>query len=1259
MSKTFKKHVTRIIAILMALFAVISMISPCLTVNAASEETVTHARVSIAPLNNTNTDSVDIEVVEEDQDGWRVVNQWDYNGGTNAGKFVSRYCGASKSGEPSTEKYDSNKESDTSIENKSGTNGCVYLSFPGQQYKNEHGITSADVALASNVSSIMTDSFEKLMELINKSVNSSTSDDFSISNVTEQMMKLTEGENGSGKGSFTLGNYKVTFTPLTEADSSRYSEAKSTNKYKVTDGYSKGTSATNYSVVSVSKGNSEINYEVIQFSVPKGYASDQYNPKGYDSSNDDAPSPVKYISMKGMAFYAARMENYGHVSGSSSYKLMYGDDDNIITNIIKTMFNSVFNSLYKMLGCEDVVSIIFNRGARSVSYYEGVTPYSYLDVAQIFFWISMVIASFVMFYSIYLVIIKHSLADISPAVRVDVKDSIKSLIYVIIMEIIFVPVFALMCRLNGLIVSMFSSLIGSSVNLTDVGGGSIGVILFSFLTFGMTIALNVRYVVRSIVVAVCYGVAPVAIASVSVDNKHSLFNTWLKELIANIFLQSFNAIILAFLLMITTSSKGIMRFIILYSFMPLNKWFMEDLMGARTGASVASDHAMQGLSNANERLMNSASNAARVAIAAGSNGNAPKLGTPKNTGGLGGGSDNSMKQLKGYTQSTGANNLLTAGEGKKKGSGLINATQNALKSEGFSKLATGAAALGVAGASLAGVKVNPNTAMALGKAAGAGFRRKQNELANGFAGVKSGYAHINENGEVDGVAFSKAEKDAFNQKNGLSGSWQKADVHKIDSNQIGSDSINALKGNQAKYFADDAGLFRPSLQSDDKGNNYVVSSAGTVPNMHQKQGAVQRELNAKTNAASAFGLSGQAFASVATAATKSYGYDIVSNAMAVKMPNGTTKYATTQQQLVSYQEKGGRVAGMVQAGQLSTERFTPNEMSQMVNDDSYKARLGAMDIAKIGDKTMVISNIGDNVPNAASMISTVQSDVKSLADKGYHGSKMKSYSSFNDDGDMQTFYRIESDKNPDGTVSYPVYSKPGKDDTDEVEVELEAAINDDKRMVDKDNMLLDSYPIEAYGRRNVKDGPVVEMMSMDAWNRMSEVEQANAKQDGWELENFKSVPRQVLTPEEYTDYKENPSNYHVSSGKELHLEPITSFELSDNYQEGQNKNEYADIAKEEFNVNNIQSNVRFVSGNDFIKDGIFDNNNYIVMRGDANANPPNVDGIIGNRKKEVAKENGQKRTEKRKAEREKQEIEWGLNPNEEPLDDADFIYPDD
>lgn len=1170
MRQKIRKTALRILAIAMAILAVISMISPCLQIEAKDSEAVTHARVVIAPLNNTNTNSIDIEVVEEDDvSNWRVNDNWE--GFKHMTPHTSLYPGGTSAGQPAV--YTGNPRDLPGILDSKKT--YVYLNFPGQQYDQEHGITSTDVALANNVSSIMTDSFERLMELINKNGGSSSSEDYSISSVSKKMLNLAEGEDGSGSGSFTVGDLNVTFTPLDQASS--YSESKKPDKYKIKDGYSKGTTAKNYCVVSVSKGNAEKGHDVIQFSVPKGYSSGQYAPKAFDTSGDS--KAVKYISMKGMAYYATCMEERGYVSGSSAYKLMYGDDDSLITNLTKALFGSIFNTLYKFLGCEDVATLIFNRGARSVSYYEGVTPWRYLDVAQIFYWISMIIAAFMMFYSVYLVVIKHSLADISPAVRIDVKDSIKNLVYVIIMEILFVPAFALLCRLNGLVVSMFSSLVGANVNLTDIGGGSIGIILFSFLTFGMTISINIRYMIRSIVVAMCYAVSPIAIASVSIDNRRSLFNTWLKELLANIFLQAFNAVILSFLLMVTTSTRGLTGFIILYAFMPLNKWFMEDLMGVKSGAGAAAEAAGRGVKQGAGRIGEAAADSAQALLATGIM-SQPRLKAPKN---MKGGEGPQFDDMKGFLANTGSKTLPEKIADKAKGaSGALGV----------------AAAIGaVAAADLSGSKATSSLAKDIGKYAGYGFRRKQQAALGGYSGVKEGVmVHTDEKGNVDGIAYNKEDKKNFDAVRGPGGSWHKGSLNMIDSSKINPETIAAMKDNQNKYFGNEAGEFKPALLTDKKGNSYVVSSAGFAPDMLKKQAEAQKQMGISTSAASRFGLESVPFASVANAATKSFGYESVSNAMAVAMPDGSTQYAMNPEELTQFTRAGGVATDVKQMNKLSDTSFSTAQQKHMVNEDSYAQRMGADAIVSRADGTYVVSNPGNETPKASAYQKDVREELQRNVNYGYAGPAEKCYANY-DPYENELFDIVYAEKGADGGYVCDALSDENWTPTEEA---------------DSDGCVYR----EACAHVN-KDGIVDKIEPAGSLGDLAE-------KDGWSLATFKCKNvGPVISPEEYRSI--NSERYIAAAGDNRTNTPqeSTMMVLSTPYQtseENRRKEEngemtHASVAEEKFNVEKIQDRACFVKGEE-LKSGIchgrqVEELSSIVMVGKDHPTPPNVNGVIG------------------------------------------------
>jgi len=79
--------------------------------------------------------------------------------------------------------------------------------------------------------------------------------------------------------------------------------------------------------------------------------------------------------------------------------------------------------------------------------------------------------------------------------------------------------------------------------------------------------------------------------------KKRLFSLWAKELFAQIFVQAFNAMMLAcFMMMLTGSSaQGLMKLIVVYSFRPINKWFINNVAGVNSGLFQTASEASRGL----------------------------------------------------------------------------------------------------------------------------------------------------------------------------------------------------------------------------------------------------------------------------------------------------------------------------------------------------------------------------------------------------------------------------------------------------------------------------------------------------------------------------------------------------------------------------------------------------------------------------------------------------------------------------------------
>lgn len=789
MSKQHKKQscIAKIFSFILVFASVITLIIPRqTTIVHADEDTdsdVRKQRVVIAPLCDNFSDEIDIQVVDE-EGNWTISNKWhstDRSSGA-AGHPILHFTNIFGQAAEDATAFASHplqtlrsvwksvfpRAGSQVIKGNTGTgnvtNGAFnryaiyrapnwsnfsdeheYLNFPGQSYqlgnKNERGITGIDEALANNVASKMTNSFDQMIDL----VESESADDVKIQTFVVFLAKYMEEDPGSkGKvkdnpqGIVVDGNTDVimSWTAVNSGDPGA-------NKLKQTRGVDKGTYAKNFMNVTVTNINTQqSNTQLVQFAVPKGYSPGQYAPDSWNSE-DKLAHPVPYISISGIATYAGYMALRGYYTGETTADFIY-PDQNWLSKAVGELFQAILRGLYAAVGVQDVTKLVFNRGvvigsgSSAVGYYEGIMPYKSMETVRMFYWIFLVIAVFVLFEAVYITVIKRSMADISPAMRADFKDDLMRLIIVLILEMIFQPVFGILCRMNTFIVSMCSALVADWANLFRLSVYNFGFIFVSFVTFALTITINIQYMVRQLAIGVCFMIAPVAIATLAYDSKRNIFNVWLKALIANIFMQSFNAIVLAMLYGVANNiHSSLMRIALIYAIIPLTKWFKEDLCGLKDGAmdmanGISSnfkrdrDTAKRNAGNAVAQL---ADNHAAIDMAQANNLKLPLGGLGKTAGGASGGSSGGGGS--GGTSGAGGSDGSNSGSKTKDDSSNNNAGQsNRLRDKvhdkvsGFIKdhptAAIAAFDAVTVGAELAGIHTGHTADRAIGKWIGRG-----------------------------------------------------------------------------------------------------------------------------------------------------------------------------------------------------------------------------------------------------------------------------------------------------------------------------------------------------------------------------------------------------------------------------------------------------------------------------------------------------------------------------------------------------------
>lgn len=363
-------------------------------------------------------------------------------------------------------------------------------------------------------------------------------------------------------------------------------------KYSVTKAVSPkvapGLLAENY--VTVSGAN--IATTTFIYDVPKGYyyfkdavhqsVQPLYSTVPEKIKKNYIDKDIAYLSWKHIALQG----NYNYEMTGVSYS---GVDAIVkpgkITQAINEFFNDVLGSLRSALGLYSLQELMLSQGTRGTTFYAGIMPVSWYKSAQILHWVSQVIAWMLIMGALVKLLVQRNIASINTAMRVNLMEGIQNIILTGFLLTLIIPLFQIICILNSKLVAVFgsaSAYVEFFGNAKGTSAGLIGGIIINCIYFYVTLYFNFVYIVRAITVSLLYGVAPLFVCSIAFGGKYKqMFGTFVKELISNIYMQTFHAILLAFIANLSAmgSARGIESVVIVYAFIPLTQFFRTNLMG--------------------------------------------------------------------------------------------------------------------------------------------------------------------------------------------------------------------------------------------------------------------------------------------------------------------------------------------------------------------------------------------------------------------------------------------------------------------------------------------------------------------------------------------------------------------------------------------------------------------------------------------------------------------------------------------------------
>ncbi|BBW98904.1 hypothetical protein [Geobacillus subterraneus] len=337
-----------------------------------------------------------------------------------------------------------------------------------------------------------------------------------------------------------------------------------------------GISSSDYVVIQNVKNPKE-EYEFV-YRVPKGYSK-----KGAwdnDLYSKDLKGDADYITWH-MLMYQA---HYAYVAkGWTTKDVNEINRAGALEEAIVDLFENTFNTIRDLLGLYNLDELVFNDGIRGSALWQyGAIPKAWEDNVVTYHWVFQGLAWSLIAFAIVKQLIQKNLSTINPAMRVSLIESIQNLIVAGFLLASIFPLVNLLLYLNAKLVDVFAALAPDFQDLSGMHNYSnlLGGILIQFFYFFVSLYLNAMYVIRSISISLLIVAGPLFVLSLALGPKWSpLFGTWMRELVGNIFVQSFHAFMFSFFTVLTFSTRGIESLIVYFSVIPLTEFFRRLVLG--------------------------------------------------------------------------------------------------------------------------------------------------------------------------------------------------------------------------------------------------------------------------------------------------------------------------------------------------------------------------------------------------------------------------------------------------------------------------------------------------------------------------------------------------------------------------------------------------------------------------------------------------------------------------------------------------------
>lgn len=443
------------------------------------------------------------------------------------------------------------------------------FTFPGVQGTNAN---ENDKTQANAVSNYLTSSFNTSLEYLTTSDGEAfVSADTSTSRGKLALLKAIKSITNSAMGD--TGTAKVTYTDKngnSKTYSAKFSKLSSLPEGKYTSLIDKyGCTASDFREITSADGQSTI----VLVSIPKGYQKNGPIENSQVNKND---SYVERLSYKHVGYMALSSYSIG-IFSSEVGELYSAQGD--FANAIYSFFNMILSYLLGIFGADTIDNLIYGD-VEGQEYYKSIAPTSWFEGVSFLIIISYVVAISMLSIAFVKNFAMDNINSMNPAAKANVMSGLMNLMYAAVFLTMYAPAMGYLFDLNSAIVGFAKEINnGRALSGAIAAGGGFGAIITSFIFFGLTIRFNILYIIRGLYIVALYAFGPLFICGFAFGEKFKkITGNWLRELIGNIFLQSFHALILILYVQIAGSSGMITKCVLIYSFIPLSNLFRDKLM---------------------------------------------------------------------------------------------------------------------------------------------------------------------------------------------------------------------------------------------------------------------------------------------------------------------------------------------------------------------------------------------------------------------------------------------------------------------------------------------------------------------------------------------------------------------------------------------------------------------------------------------------------------------------------------------------------